>query len=146
MHSEIEMRKVHLSTTAREMRKVHLCTTARAVRAPMPFASRLEFFIIGRLAGTKKSGTLLIAKKMNDNVSCSGDLQVYAQLQGDELLPWEGARFTPEMQKRLGRFKDPVLKLLCRDPYKRPSMREFCARCSRIFANTTVTQSGTYDT
>lgn len=62
-------------------------------------------------------------------------MQVMAMLAGDEELPWEGELST-EVQRHLGVFQGPVLKLLNRDPSHRGSVEAFHASCtrSRLFA------------
>jgi hypothetical protein len=60
-------------------------------------------------------------------------MQLYAQLLGDEPLPWEGDRLTDDVTHKLGVFADSVLALLSRDPSARPSMHEFARDCEAIF-------------
>lgn len=54
-------------------------------------------------------------------------------------LPWEGD-MSPKVRRKLGIFRATVLKLLERDPAKRPSMKEFCASCDRVLAGSTSVQ------
>ena len=62
-----------------------------------------------------------------------------AQLRGDALLPWEGARLDAAVEQKLGVFRDPVLALLRREPGQRATMHAFCCACLAIFAATTST-------
>lgn len=55
------------------------------------------------------------------------------RLSGERPLPWEGD-LRHDVSTRLGLFKGPVLRLLHRDAGCRPSMREFHATCTQIFA------------
>lgn len=59
---------------------------------------------------------------------------MYAQLLGDEPLPWEGERLTQDVLDKLIVFKDGVLALLSREPAARPSMQDFATSCEAIFA------------
>jgi hypothetical protein len=58
-------------------------------------------------------------------------MQVVAELVGEQRLPWES--LSPEVHKKLGLFRVPMLKLLSRDPSERPTMIEFY---NTIFAAT----------
>ena len=60
-------------------------------------------------------------------------VQLYAQLMGEEPLPWEGDRLTADVTHKLGVFAESVLALLSRDPDARPSMHEFAQSCEDIF-------------
>ena len=64
-------------------------------------------------------------------------MQVSLQLRGQQELPWEGERLRsrPDLRKRLGVFKRPVLALLHRDPVKRASMIDFCTACDTLFSS-----------
>lgn len=55
-------------------------------------------------------------------------------------LPWEGT-LSPEVRKQLGIFRGIVLKLLHRDPAKRPSMKEVCVHCDRVFGESSSSNS-----
>lgn len=55
-------------------------------------------------------------------------------------LPWEGT-LTPAVRRKLGVFKNIVLKLLNRDPTERLSMSEFCVSCDRVVIGTTSIQA-----
>jgi hypothetical protein len=63
-------------------------------------------------------------------------LQAIEQIQGSngEHLPWEGKGMTAAKLKQLGVFRTDILKLLDRDPSKRPSMAQFCDTCARLVA------------
>jgi hypothetical protein len=65
-------------------------------------------------------------------------VQVYAQLLGHAPLPWEGERLSRETAKRLGIFREHVLRLLDRDPAKRPTMHQFAAACDSIFDSRSI--------
>eukprot|EP00892_Ulva_mutabilis_P004146 jgi/Ulvmu1/2102/UM125_0006.1 len=69
-----------------------------------------------------------------------GRCRVFAQLMGDLPLPWE-AELSPEMQRKLGAFKEPVLQLLQRDPSRRIALRRFHDICNRLFANRTTVEA-----
>eukprot|EP00892_Ulva_mutabilis_P002847 jgi/Ulvmu1/12563/UM091_0004.1 len=71
-----------------------------------------------------------------------GKASVIAQLRGKQELPWEGERFRsrPDLRKRLGVFKSPVLALLHRDPGRRASMADFCAACNNLFSGPATVQ------
>jgi hypothetical protein len=55
-------------------------------------------------------------------------------------LPWERGRVTPAVIRRLGIFKDPIMRLLSRNPFKRPSMSEFCDFCFRLLDGSSSVQ------
>jgi hypothetical protein len=54
-----------------------------------------------------------------------------------DLLPWEDDSYLRLQKRKMGPFRDLVLELLRRDQASRPTMHEFCQRCSRVFASTT---------
>ena len=58
-------------------------------------------------------------------------------VQGKE-LPWEGASLSFTHRRRLGVFRESVMRLLARDAAQRSSMREFCASCDRLLASNTI--------
>lgn len=67
-------------------------------------------------------------------------VQAIAQLKGHVPLPWEG-ELTPDLQRKLGAFKGPVLQLLHRDPARRVSMRRFHVACTKLFASRTTVEA-----
>lgn len=65
------------------------------------------------------------------------DLQILAQLLGEQDLPWEGSRAAPDTMRKLRTLRSPVLALLERDPNRRLSMQQFCEACDDIFCTRT---------
>eukprot|EP00892_Ulva_mutabilis_P008124 jgi/Ulvmu1/5684/UM024_0031.1 len=61
--------------------------------------------------------------------------KVVAQLLGVLPLPWEG-ELGQEVKDRLGIFREPVLRLLHRDPAQRASMQHFCDLCQSMATGT----------
>ena len=59
-------------------------------------------------------------------------LQVRRQLLGQEPLPWEGDRLTHTLRRRLGFFRAPVLRMLCRDPARRATCKQLAAALRRL--------------
>eukprot|EP00892_Ulva_mutabilis_P000483 jgi/Ulvmu1/10435/UM062_0032.1 len=68
--------------------------------------------------------------------------RVYAQLLGEEPLPWEGERLTAALRKSLGIFRTNVLRLLDRSPAKRMTMQQFANACDAIFDSRTMANHG----
>ena len=62
------------------------------------------------------------------------------QIEGvhEQLMPWEGLRFSPTDKTSLGVFGVDILKLLHSDPSLRPCMAQFCDTCNRVLAGTTL--------
>lgn len=54
-------------------------------------------------------------------------------------MPWEGGRLPRTVRKRLGIFKNELLRLLDRDPVNRPSMDDFVETCNKILGGTSAT-------
>ena len=54
-------------------------------------------------------------------------------LEGREALPWEG-QLSPEVQRKFGVFRRPVLQLLQHEPSHRSTLEAFHASCTRMFA------------
>lgn len=79
---------------------------------------------------------------------CQQWVQVSLQLRGEQELPWEGERLRsrPDLRKRLGVFKHPVLALLHRDPVRRASMTDFCLACDTLFSSAPLPPSSTQTT
>jgi hypothetical protein len=64
-------------------------------------------------------------------------MQIFRQLTSpDRLLPWEEGRISREDEKKLGKFRNPILKLLQREPSERDSVRQFCKSMFEIFRST----------
>ena len=61
------------------------------------------------------------------------------QLLGEEPLPWEGERLTPDTKRRLGAIKTPVLRMLCRDPTQRASCKELGTSLRAVFSDAVTT-------
>ena len=57
-------------------------------------------------------------------------------LLGEEPLPWEGEPGQARLSM-LGLFREPVLRLLQREPRQRCSVQAFHSACTQIFAATT---------
>eukprot|EP00892_Ulva_mutabilis_P004161 jgi/Ulvmu1/2116/UM127_0001.1 len=74
------------------------------------------------------------------NFLSDGRGRVMQRLRGDMPLPWEG-KLSPEVRRNLGALRDPVLKLLHREPSNCISMRQFHAACTMIFASRTTIQA-----
>lgn len=63
-------------------------------------------------------------------------MQVIEQLVGNQELPWEGARFDANVQRKLGAHRKDVLGLLKRDPEQRLTLYQFLNSCSQMLAGT----------
>eukprot|EP00892_Ulva_mutabilis_P010008 jgi/Ulvmu1/737/UM010_0110.1 len=61
-------------------------------------------------------------------------VEVWEQLQGVKLLPWEGERFTPQARRQLGKLRGPVLAMLNRNPALRMTCREFWQALHEVFS------------
>ena len=52
-----------------------------------------------------------------------------------KLLPWEEGRIAPADDKKLGKFRKPILRLLHRDASKRVTARQFSEDVQGLFAD-----------
>ena len=64
-------------------------------------------------------------------------MQIYKQLASrDTVLPWDDEHLSAADQKKLGRFRKPIMQLLQRDPSKRANAVQFCKQMFEIFSST----------
>jgi hypothetical protein len=64
-------------------------------------------------------------------------MQIYKQLTSSEhALPWEEGRISAQDVEKLGRFREPIMKLLQRDPVQRDTAAQFCKSALEIFSST----------
>lgn len=64
-------------------------------------------------------------------------MQIYKQLATPDLtLPWEEGRLSSEDNKKLGRFRKPLMQLLQREPSQRATAMQFCKQMFEIFSST----------
>lgn len=52
-----------------------------------------------------------------------------------KLLPWEEGRIAPADDKKLGKFRNPILRLLHRDASKRVTARQFSEDVQGLFSD-----------
>jgi hypothetical protein len=85
-------------------------------------------------------GSLEPSSCLATSEATSDSMQVMDQIQGrhGRMLPWEGSNLTPRDRAKLGVFASSVLKLLDRDPAKRPSMAKFCRICERVLSGSSM--------
>lgn len=63
-------------------------------------------------------------------------LQAHADLvDPSKLLPWEEGRISPLDDKKLGKFRKPILRLLHRDATMRVTARQFSEDVQALFAD-----------
>lgn len=65
------------------------------------------------------------------------DAQIMDQIEGVNggHLPWEGDRLTRGTMQQLKMFQGEVLRLLDRDPLRRPSLRAFHRTCRSVLGD-----------
>lgn len=68
-------------------------------------------------------------------------VQVRQQLRGEAELPWEGDRLAPDLRRRLGTLKVPVLGMLHRDPAQRWTCEQFWRALHAVFSGQTTSDA-----
>lgn len=68
-------------------------------------------------------------------------MQTELMILGDLMAPWEDPATAPAISKSLGNLKEPIFKLLERDPAEQLTVMDFHRACRRMMSNTTISSS-----